>query len=64
MRTFGLDIKKFNFNMDEEFLELSEADREEFEIRLDIDKNTFKRGFRRLLRNLGYIYKINIYKKR
>lgn len=57
MRTFGLDIKKFNFNMDEEFLELSEADREEFEIRLDVDKNTFKRGFRRLLRNLGYIYK-------
>ena len=31
MRTFGLDIKKFNFNMDEEFLELSEADREEFD---------------------------------
>ena len=57
MRTFGLDINKFSFNTDEEFLELSEADREEFEVRLDIDKNTIKRTFRRLFRNIGYVYK-------
>ena len=36
MRTFGLDIYKFNFNMDEEFLQLSEEDREEIEISIDV----------------------------
>lgn len=56
MRAFGLDIKKFNFNSDAEFLELSEDDREEFEISIDFDKNTIKRGWKRLLRNLGYFY--------
>lgn len=56
MRILGLDIKKFNFNIDEEFLELSEEDREEIEIGLDIDKNTFIRGYKRLFRNLKYVY--------
>ena len=56
MRAFGLDVKKFNFNSDAEFLELSEEDREEIEISFDIDKNTFKRGWKRLLRNLNYFY--------
>lgn len=56
MRTFGLDIKKFNFNSDEEFLQLSEEDREEIEISFDVDVNTFKRTFRRFLRNVSYIY--------
>jgi hypothetical protein len=56
MRIFGIDIQKFNFNSDQEFLELSEADREEIEISLNVDKNTFKRTFKRLLRNLGYFY--------
>lgn len=57
MRTFALDINKFNFNSDEEFLQLSEADREEIEISFDIDVNSFKRLYRRLLRNLSYFYK-------
>jgi len=56
MRVFGLDIQKFNFNSDQEFLELSEEDREEIEINLDVDKNSFKRFFRRLTRNLNYFY--------
>ena len=56
MRILGLDIKKFNFNVDQEFLELNEEDREEIEIGLDIDKNTFIRGYKRLIRNLKYIY--------
>ena len=56
MRAFGLDVKKFNFNSDAEFLELSEEDREEIEISFDIDKNTIKRGWKRLLRNLNYFY--------
>lgn len=56
MRTFGLDIKKFNFNGDEEFLELSDEDREEIEISLDIDVNSFKRFYRKILRNINYFY--------
>ena len=56
MRVFGLDIKKFNFNSDSEFLELSEEDREEFEVSLDIDKNSFKRFYRKAIRNVEYFY--------
>jgi len=56
MRVFGLDIKKFNFNMEKEFLELSEEDREEVEIGLNIDKYSFIRGYKRLFRNIKYIY--------
>ncbi len=56
MRVFGLDIKKFNFNSDQEFLELSEEDREEIEIGFNIDKNSFIRFFKRVLRNMNYFY--------
>lgn len=56
MRVFGLDIQKFNFNSDQEFLELSEADREEIEISINVDKNSFKRLYRRLIRNINYFY--------
>ena len=56
VRTIGLDINKFNFNMDQEFLELSDEDREEIEISLDIDVNTFKRLYRKVLRNINYFY--------
>ena len=57
MRTFGFDINKFNFNSDQEFLSLSEEDREEIEISINVDKNSFLRFFRRLKRNTGYFYK-------
>ena len=56
MRVFGLDIKKFQFNSDQEFLELSEADREEIEIEFNFDKHSIIRGVKRLFRNLRYIY--------
>lgn len=56
MRTFGLDIQKFNFNADAEFLELSEEDREEFEISIDIDKNTIKRQVKKFIRHTNYFY--------
>ena len=56
MRVFGFDVKKFDFNSDKEFLELSEKDREEFEINIDIDKNSFIRAYRKLIRNIGYFY--------
>ena len=56
MRVFGLDIKKFNFNVDQEFLELSEEDREEIEIGINVDKESFLRGYKRFKRNLNYFY--------
>lgn len=56
MRVFGLDIKKFNFNSDQEFLELSEEDREEIEIGVSIDKDSFIRKFKKFSRYLNYFY--------
>ena len=56
MRVFGLDIKKFNFNMEKEFLELSEEDREEIEIGLNLDRHSFIRGYKRFIRNAKYVY--------
>ena len=56
MRIFGLDINKFQFNIDEEFLELSEEDREEVEIGLNIDKNSFIRFYKRNVRYFKYFY--------
>ena len=56
IRVFGLDRKKFNFNTDQEFLELSEKDREEVEINIDIDKDSLIRTYRKLKRNIGYFY--------
>ena len=56
MRVFGLDMKKFQFNSDAEFLELSEEDREEFEIGLNFDKRSLVRGVKRFLRNAKYVY--------
>lgn len=56
MRIFGLDLNKFDFKSDKEFLELSNEDREEIEISVNIDKESFRRTFKRLKRNLGYFY--------
>lgn len=56
MRIVGIDLKKFNFNLDEEFLELKDEDREEFEISINIDYHSFKRLFKRTFRNLKYFY--------
>lgn len=56
MRIFGVDLNKFNFQMDQEYLELSNEDREEMEINIDIDKESIKRSIKRLLRNMGYVY--------
>ena len=56
VRVFGLDVKKFQFNSDQEFLELSEEDREEIEIGFSIDKNSISRGFKRFLRHFNYFY--------
>lgn len=56
IRILGVDLNKFNFKMDEEYLELNSADREELEINIDFDKESIKRGVKRLFRNIGYVY--------
>lgn len=56
IRIFGIDLNKFDFKSDQEYLELSNEDREEIEISVNIDKDSFKRIFKRLKRNLGYFY--------
>ena len=61
MRVFGLDVKKFNFNSDQEFLELSEADREEIEIGVAIDKDSFKRKYKKFIRHMNYFYQEHKY---
>ena len=61
MRSLGLDIKNFNFSADEEFLELEQEDREEFEISVDFDKHSIKRNVKKLQRVLGYFYEEHKY---
>ena len=56
IRAIGLDLKKFDFQFDEEYLELDESDKDEIEINVKIDKASFVRGGKRLLRNLNYFY--------
>ncbi len=56
MRIFGIGTKKLQFNTDKEFLELSEEDREEVEIGINIDKYAFIRGFKRAFRYVKYFY--------
>lgn len=56
MRVFGLDMNRFQFNFDQEFLELDEKDREEIEIGISIDKYSIIRWFKKILRYLNYFY--------
>ena len=56
IRAIGLDLKKFDFQLDEEYLELDESDKEEIEINIKFDKSSITRGGKRLLRNLNYFY--------
>ena len=56
MRIFGVDLNKFNFKVDEEYLDLSDEDKDELEINIDFDPRSIKRNSKRLLRNLNYVY--------
>ena len=56
IRVLGLDIKKFEFNKDEEYLELEQEDQEELEIQIEVDKEGIKRVIKRLFRNVNYVY--------
>ncbi len=54
IRILGIDLNKFDFKSDEEYLELSSADQEEMEININIDKGSIKRFIKRFKRNSGY----------
>lgn len=56
MRIICLDINKFNFKVDEEYLELSNDDKDELEINIDFDPRSIKRNSKKLLRNMNYVY--------
>lgn len=56
IRILGLDLKKFSFGNDEEFLELDQNDKEEVEVSINFDKHIFQRLFKKTLRLLGYFY--------
>lgn len=56
MRILGIDLQKFNFNMDEEYLEMDKEDREELEINFNIDYHMFIRFFNKAKRYITYFY--------
>ncbi len=56
IRISGLDLNKFGFKNDKEFLELEQNDREEFELSVNIDKEGFKRTYKKIIRLIGYFY--------
>lgn len=59
IRAIGFDIKKFNFKDDLKEMEISDEDREEFEVQLNFDKNKTIRKFRKMKRFFKYTYKEN-----
>ena len=56
IRSIGIDLKKFNFKMDEEYLDLNSEDREELEINIDFDKDSIKRTIKKFARYARYSY--------
>lgn len=56
IRTFGFDIKKFDFKKDLEELDIDVTDNEEFELTIGVDRNKLEQKFRRKLRELKYYY--------
>lgn len=58
-RGLGLNIKKFAFNADISNFDISEADKEEFELNINVDIDFAKRKRRKKLRYLKYYYEEN-----
>ena len=61
VRILGLDLRKFNFSSDKEFLELDQDDREEFEVSINFDKHALLRTIKKIQRVLGYFYEEHRY---
>lgn len=56
VRILGIDLQKFGFQNDEEFLKASEEDREEIEIGIHIDKDIYINKAKGQLRQFKYYY--------
>ena len=56
IRFLGIDLKKFGFKEDEEYLDIKEEDREEFEVNIEFDKDKITRNIRKFIRNAKYVY--------
>lgn len=59
IRTLGLDLKRFGFREDEEYIDIQEEDREEFEVEVGIDPNNIKRTIRQKWRFFRYFLEEN-----
>ena len=56
IRFFGIDLNKFGFKEDEEYFDIKEEDREEFEVNIEFDKDKVRRNANKLIRHLKYFY--------
>ena len=56
IRFLGIDLKQFGFKNDEEYLDIKEEDREEFEVNIEFDKDKITRNIKRFFRNVRYVY--------
>ena len=56
VRMLGIDLNKFGFKNDQEYLEIKEEDREEFEVNFEFDKDKITRTYNKLRRSLKYFY--------
>jgi hypothetical protein len=61
IRATGFDVKKFNFASDLNSLDISEEDREEIELSLEVEPAFLVRKIKRRLRNIKYFYKENAF---
>lgn len=56
IRATGFNIKQFDFEKDLQELNITEEDREEVEVGLDLDSDKFKRRIRKQIRHIKYAY--------
>jgi len=56
IRAIGLDLKKFGFHEDKDFLEMDEEDREEIEVEVNFDKDIIVRTIRNKIRMFKYFF--------
>ena len=59
IRAFGFDIKKFSFDKDRKELMLEEADSEEYEVNINVEKDDILNYFNRQKRELKYYFQEN-----
>lgn len=56
IRSIGLDLKKFGFGEDKDFININEEDREEVEVEVSFDKDRFIRQIKNKIRMSKYFF--------